>query len=237
MNARIIETENGKRLGVLEALKIWREDNSDSKTVFFKAIELKKYVPIAAKSYLAVMAMDQAHAVYDNKERSGNPIDYKKSSYHEYIYNVIGILNSYTNIDTNDDNMGSIVIYDLLQNQGIIQRIITEIGSDITEWTRVWNLIRDDYMDAHFTTHGFLSTQLKKFWAKINVWKATVVSAAAEAAKNPRMEELLQQLNIDIDELKSVAHVSVDEDSGSSDEDPAPDLHIVPEATGNTNEN
>lgn len=158
MKARSI-TKEGSRVTIDQVMKAWDKDQSSTKEEFIKLLNIKKYVPFVQKKMIAEKAMYTAHAIYDEKdEKKARPIEYERDSAREYHANVIAILSSYTDLQLAGSN--TFDIYDRLQSVDALRVIFNAIGSDIEEWTRIWGMVREDFMETHFSMQGMVKAQM-----------------------------------------------------------------------------
>lgn len=188
---------NNEKLTVTEAVSIWMGDTSDGKRNFLNQVMRRRYVPCGEKIYLARLAQTTAHTVKNDK---GEVVGYEMDGLQTYFQNVIAVVDSYTNIDI--ANGDTIQNYDALQERGIIKAILGDIGDDLTEWTRVWNLTSENFFQNHFTTRGWLENTWRKIVKKVAHLQKSLRKELAQAIeKNPDLADTFEASGFDIQRL------------------------------------
>lgn len=188
---------NNQALTITEAVAAWRNDTSEDKKDFLNQVMRRHYVPFGEKIRLARLAQDVAHTVRNDK---GDVLGYEMDGLQTYFQNVIAVIDSYTNIDIgNGDTMQN---YDALQEHGIVRLILANIGDDLTEWTRVWNLTSEDFYQKHFTTRGWLENAWQKIVGGLARLRENTINAFTEALEeNPDLGDMLKGIGVDAEKL------------------------------------
>lgn len=202
-----------KTLTITEAVAAWKNDTSEGKKDFLNQIMRRHYVPFGEKIRLARLAQDVAHTVRNAK---GDVLGYEMDGLQTYFQNIIAVIDSYTDIDIG--NGDTVQNYDTLQEHGIVRLILANIGDDLTEWTRVWNLTSEDFYQKHFTTRGWLESAWQKIVGGIARLRANTIKAFTEALEeNPDLRDTLKDIGVDADKLipKEENRVAVEQDEES----------------------
>lgn len=188
---------NNQTLTITEAVAAWRNDTSEDKKDFLNQIMRRHYVPFGEKIRLARLAQDVAHTVRNDK---GDVLGYEMDGLQTYFQNVIAVIDSYTNIDIG--NGDTVQNYDALQEHGIVRLILANIGDDLTEWTRVWNLTSEDFYQKHFTTRGWLESAWQKIVGGLARLRENTITAFTEALEeNPDLGDMLKGIGVDAEKL------------------------------------
>ena len=186
-----------KTLTITEAVTAWRNDTFEDKKDFLNQVMRRHYVPFGEKIRLARLAQNVAHTVRNDK---GDVLGYEMDGLQTYFQNIVAVIDSYTNIDiANGDTVQN---YDALQERGIVRLILANIGDDLTEWTRVWNLTSEDFYQKHFTTRGWLENAWQKIIGGIARFRENTIKVFTEALEeNPDLEEMLKGIGVDAEKL------------------------------------
>ncbi len=188
---------NNQTLTITEAVAAWRNDTSEDKKDFLNQIMRRHYVPFGEKIRLARLAQDVAHTVRNDK---GDVLGYEMDGLQTYFQNVIAVIDSYTNIDIG--NGDTVQNYDALQEHGIVRLILANIGDDLTEWTRVWNLTSEDFYQKHFTTWGWLESAWQKIVGGLARLRENTIMAFTEALEeSPDLGDMLKGIGVDAEKL------------------------------------
>ena len=188
---------NNQTLTITEAVAAWRNDTSEDKKDFLNQVMRRHYVPFGEKIRLARLAQDVAHTVRNDK---GDVLGYEMDGLQTYFQNVIAVIDSYTNIDIG--NGDTVQNYDALQEHGIVRLILANIGDDLTEWTRVWNLTSEDFYQKHFTTRGWLESAWQKIVGGLARLRENTITAFTEALEeNPDLGDMLKGIGVDAEKL------------------------------------
>ena len=130
----------------------------------------------------------------------GDVLGYEMDGLQTYFQNVIAVIDSYTNIDIG--NGDTVQNYDALQEHGIVRLILANIGDDLTEWTRVWNLTSEDFYQKHFTTRGWLESAWQKIVGGLARLRENTIMAFTEALEeNPDLGDMLKGIGVDAEKL------------------------------------
>lgn len=188
---------NNQTLTITEAVAAWRNDTSEDKKDFLNQVMRRHYVPFGEKIRLARLAQDVAHTVRNDK---GDVLGYEMDGLQTYFQNVVAVIDSYTNIDIG--NGDTVQNYDALQEHGIVRLILANIGDDLTEWTRVWNLTSEDFYQKHFTTRGWLESAWQKIVGGLARLRENTIMAFTEALEeNPDLGDMLKGIGVDAEKL------------------------------------
>lgn len=188
---------NNQTLTITEAVTAWRNDTSEDKKDFLNQVMRRHYVPFGEKIRLARLAQDVAHTVRNAK---GDVLGYEMDGLQTYFQNIVAVIDSYTNIDIG--NGDTVQNYDALQEHGIVRLILANIGDDLTEWTRVWNLTSEDFYQKHFTTRGWLESAWQKIVGGLARLRENTIMAFTEALEgNPDLGDMLKGIGVDAEKL------------------------------------
>lgn len=188
---------NNQTLTITEAVTAWRNDTSGDKKDFLNQVMRRHYVPFGEKIRLARLAQDVAHTVRNDK---GDVLGYEMDGLQTYFQNIVAVIDSYTNIDIG--NGDTVQNYDALQEHGIVRLILANIGDDLTEWTRVWNLTSEDFYQKHFTTRGWLESAWQKIVGGLARLRENTIMAFTEALEeNPDLGDMLKGIGVDAEKL------------------------------------
>lgn len=188
---------NNQTLTITEAVAAWRNDTSEDKKDFLNQVMRRHYVPFGEKIRLARLAQDVAHTVRNDK---GDVLGYEMDGLQTYFQNIVAVIDSYTNIDIG--NGDTVQNYDALQEHGIVRLILANIGDDLTEWTRVWNLTSEDFYQKHFTTRGWLESAWQKIVGGLAWLRENTIKAFTEALEeNPDLGDMLKGIGVDAEKL------------------------------------
>ena len=188
---------NNQTLTITEAVAAWRNDTSEDKKDFLNQVMRRHYVPFGEKIRLARLAQDMAHTVRNDK---GDVLGYEMDGLQTYFQNIVAVIDSYTNIDIG--NGDTVQNYDALQEHGIVRLILANIGDDLTEWTRVWNLTSEDFYQKHFTTRGWLESAWQKIVGGLARLRENTIMAFTEALEeNPDLGDRLKGIGVDAEKL------------------------------------
>lgn len=188
---------NNQTLTITEAVAAWRNDTSEDKKDFLNQVMRRHYVPFGEKIRLARLAQDVAHTVRNDK---GDVLGYEMDGLQTYFQNIVAVIDSYTNIDIG--NSDTVQNYDALQEHGIVRLILANIGDDLTEWTRVWNLTSEDFYQKHFTTRGWLESAWQKIVGGLARLRENTIKAFTEALEeNPDLGDMLKGIGVDAEKL------------------------------------
>lgn len=188
---------NNQTLTITEAVAAWRNDTSEDKKDFLNQVMRRHYVPFGEKIRLARLAQDVAHTVRNDK---GDVLGYEMDGLQTYFQNIVAVIDSYTNIDIG--NSDTVQNYDALQEHGIVRLILANIGDDLTEWTRVWNLTSEDFYQKHFTTRGWLESAWQKIVGGLAQLRENTIKAFTEALEeNPDLGDMLKGIGVDAEKL------------------------------------
>lgn len=186
-----------KTLTITETVTAWRNDTSEDKKDFLNQVTRRHYVPFGEKIRLARLAQDVAHTVRNDK---GDVLGYEMDGLLTYFQNIVAVIDSYTNIDIG--NGDTVQNYDALQEHGIVRLILANIGDDLTEWTRVWNLTSEDFYQKHFTTRGWLESAWQKIVGGLARLRENTIMAFTEALEeNPDLGDMLKGIGVDAEKL------------------------------------
>ena len=188
---------NNQTLTITEAVAAWRNDTSEDKKDFLNQVMRRHYVPFGEKIRLARLAQDVAHTVRNDK---GDVLGYEMDGLQTYFQNIVAVIDSYTNIDIG--NGDTVQNYDALQEHGIVRLILANIGDDLTEWTRVWNLTSEDFYQKHFTTRGRVESACQKIDGGLARLREHTIMAFTEALEeNPDLGDMLKGIGVDAEKL------------------------------------
>lgn len=188
---------NNQTLTITEAVAAWRNDTSEDKKDFLNQVMRRHYLPFGEKIRLARLAQDVAHTVRNDK---GDVLGYEMDGLQTYFQNIVAVIDSYTNIDIG--NGDTVQNYDALQEHGIVRLILANIGDDLTEWTRVWNLTSEDFYQKHFTTRGWLESAWQKIVGGLARLRKNTIMAFTEALEeNPDLGDMLKGIGVDAEKL------------------------------------
>ena len=108
---------------------------------------------------------------------------FKVDSCKKYLLYVSALLNTYTNIRFDENDM--LGDFNLLQRYGLIDVIINYIPeAQVTMFDSVLNMKSNDIMTNYYESHAFVKEQLVKFAPLIHGWIESFLGAAEEMIKD-----------------------------------------------------
>lgn len=108
---------------------------------------------------------------------------FKVDSCKKYLLYVSALLNTYTNIRFDENDM--LGDFNLLQRYGLIDVIINYIPeAQVTMFDSVLNMKSNDIMTNYYEPHAFVKEQLVKFAPLIHDWIESFLGAAEEMIKD-----------------------------------------------------
>ena len=108
---------------------------------------------------------------------------FKVDSCKKYLLYVSALLNTYTNIRFDENDM--LGDFNLLQRYGLIDVIINYIPeAQVAMFDSVLNMKSNDIMTNYYEPHAFVKEQLVKFAPLINGWIESFLGAAEEMIKD-----------------------------------------------------
>lgn len=108
---------------------------------------------------------------------------FKVDSCKKYLLYVSALLNTYTNIKFDENDM--LGDFNLLQRYGLIDVIINYIPeSQVAMFDSVLNMKSNDIMTNYYEPHAFVKEQLVKFAPLIHGWIESFLGAAEEMIKD-----------------------------------------------------
>ena len=108
---------------------------------------------------------------------------FKVDSCKKYLLYVSALLNTYTNIRFDENDM--LGDFNLLQRYGLIDVIINYIPeAQVTMFDSVLNMKSNDIMTNYYEPHAFVKEQLVKFAPLIHGWIESFLGAAEEMIKD-----------------------------------------------------
>lgn len=123
-------------------------------------LNVKQYVSFIDKVNLAERVV--YHSTHDF-DQEGNIIgDITINSISKYLLHVMGIIDMYTDLDINYNNL--VEDYDLLNVNGMIQEIVTLIGEkEIAECQMLLDMKLGDFMQNRLSVYSFVRDQVERF--------------------------------------------------------------------------
>lgn len=108
---------------------------------------------------------------------------FKVDSCKKYLLYVSALLNTYTNIKFDENDM--LGDFNLLQRYGLIDVIINYIPeAQVAMFDSVLNMKSNDIMTNYYEPHAFVKEQLVKFAPLIHGWIESLLGAAEEMIKD-----------------------------------------------------
>lgn len=160
-------------------------------------LKVKPYVNFLDKIALANRVVKRS--VYDLDE-NGIPVSINVKSDVKYILHVIGMIELYTDLDINYENI--LEDYDLLNQSGLLVDIFKLIGDkEVGECQMLLDMKFADEMQNKLSTEAFVSNQVERFAALTGTVLSPILDAFNAAINNltPERAEKVKDLFTDKD--------------------------------------
>lgn len=145
------------KIKIAEFVKEYDKTDKIKRSSLVDEIIVKHYAPLTMK---AAVSQTIVNANYTkNGELHSNSVAL-------YLSYIMGILELYTSLEVPKENAHE--AYDLLQERGIVDLIISKIGSDVMEYETVFKMCRDDFETNNFKPHALCQRYFKWFISLID---------------------------------------------------------------------
>lgn len=154
-----------------------------------KNLNVKEYVSFLDKASLAERVVYHSTRKLDQE---GNVIgDIHINSVSKYLFHVMGIINMYTDLDIDYDNL--VEDYDLLNVNGLIQEIVTLIGEkEIAECQMLLDMTLGDFMQNKLSVYSFVRDQVERFGTLSGITLSSIKEGFANAVASLTPEQIAQ---------------------------------------------
>lgn len=155
-------------------------------------LNVKQYVSFIDKVNLAERVV--YHSTHDF-DQEGNVIgDITINSISKYLLHVMGIIDMYTDLDINYNNL--VEDYDLLNVNGMIQEIVTLIGEkEIAECQMLLDMKLGDFMQNKLSVYSFVRDQIERFGVLSGITLSSIKEGFANAVDSLTPEQIEQLAN------------------------------------------
>ena len=171
------EKERIKYISVKEFVKtIKNRASEDARRVYIEGtLAVKDYERYEAVCAICDQIIANSYFTTDGQ--------FKVDSCKKYLLYVSALLNTYTNIKFDENDM--LGDFNLLQRYGLIDVIINYIPeSQVAMFDSVLNMKSNDIMTNYYEPHAFVKEQLVKFAPLIHGWIESFLGAAEEMIKD-----------------------------------------------------
>lgn len=157
-----------------------------------KNLNVKQYVSFIDKVNLAERVV--YHSTHDF-DQEGNVVgDITINSISKYLLHVMGIIDMYTNLDINYNNL--VEDYDLLNVNGMIQEIVTLIEEkEIAECQMLLDMKLGDFMQNKLSVYSFVRDQIERFGTISGITLSSIKEGFANAVDSLTPEQIEQFSN------------------------------------------
>lgn len=154
-----------------------------------KNLNVKQYVSFVDKVNLAERVV--YHSTHDF-DQEGNVVgDITINSISKYLLHVMGIIDMYTDLDINYNNL--VEDYDLLNVNGLIQEIVTLIGEkEIAECQMLLDMKLGDFMQNRLSVYSFVRDQVERFGTLSGITLSSIKEGFANAVASLTPEQIEQ---------------------------------------------
>lgn len=150
-----------KDFKVIEFAKQYEEklNNNDRATFLKTKLKVENYIEYAEKVLIAEnIVRSSSYAISKDKD-SGELMETTQihiNSPMRYVLFVMSIVNKYTNIEVNFNNI--MIEFDALNRNGLLELIMKKIGDkEITEFQTVVDMILNDFMTNEYEFKNYIS--------------------------------------------------------------------------------
>lgn len=157
-----------------------------------KNLNVKQYVSFIDKVNLAERVV--YHSTHDF-DQEGNVVgDITINSISKYLLHVMGIIDMYTDLDINYNNL--VEDYDLLNVNGMIQEIVTLIGEkEIAECQMLLDMKLGDFMQNRLSVYSFVRDQVERFGTLSGITLSSIKEGFTNAVDSLTHEQIEQFAN------------------------------------------
>ena len=138
-----------KKITVKDFIKQCEESYFDVKNV--KEIIVNKYIPFRMK-------LNVSKRIIENHSLKNG--DIKTDTGTMYLSFVAAVLRLYTNLDIS--NTETDIDYDMLQEHGLVDDILNNIGKDLEEFRKIFAMCEEDFRTNYLSTPAFIQRQVNK---------------------------------------------------------------------------
>lgn len=154
-----------------------------------KNLNVKQYVSFVDKVNLAERVV--YHSTHDFDQKGNVVGDITINSISKYLLHVMGIIDMYTDLDINYNNL--VEDYDLLNVNGMIQEIVTLIGEkEIAECQMLLDMKLGDFMQNKLSVYSFVRDQVERFGTLSGITLSSIKEGLANAVASLTPEQIEQ---------------------------------------------
>lgn len=156
-------------------------------SILEKSVIITPYVPYLTKVAYAKQLMITSHFTKEGLPK----LDLSK----QYLLEIITLLDMYTNIEVIECEDKPDYIYDVLNQNGLIEDIMNMINmQELTEWKDILNMVYEDFYEEYFSVTACINNN----FAKIGIVGDKLISGFIEmlnsVVKNIDVDELITQI-------------------------------------------
>ena len=86
--------------------------------------------------------------------------------------------------------------YDYLNRDGLVVKLINEIGNDVTEFTAIEEMTAHDFLTNHYGTQAFIQNQVTRINDVLKQVGASLAPVFAEAMKDISKEDIVKFVKV-----------------------------------------
>ena len=161
-------------------------NNATSKDAMLKKLNVKSYVSISKKMSFIKNVVDSSNSIFDENH---NFIRHELNSMGQHMLFLVFLIEEYTDLKFNGDKI--IDDYDLLSQNGLIEKIIEMIGEkEFQECSFLLALYKDDFMQKNFSTQAFIKNQADRVCDLIKALSSPIIDSVNEKFKDFNPDDL-----------------------------------------------
>lgn len=153
-----------------------------------KTITKRKYVPLMEKSIVAQDAVTR-YNLLDGEVNCNTPMT--------YLCYVVSVLRLYTYLDIKTQNTDE--DYDLLAQEGLIEILLKNIGSDLKEFQTIFDMCKDDFRVNYMSNQGIIQRYIKKLKKYIETKREQIAQWFSSEEGQEIFAELTEKLSETLD--------------------------------------